>query len=260
MVNYRFTAAALILFSVISVSPLWASVTHSPGAAGQDADAPSAAPQTGMTAEMRGDVLMARQEYVAAITAYRQGPEESASLWNKTGIAYHHLFAFDLAKLSYQRALSLKPNYAEAINNLGAVYYAEKKYHQAEKLYQRAAKLTPQAASIYANLGAVYFTERKFSRGAEAFRTAFALDPQVFTGDSAQMIAIPSAAEERARLDYCMAALFAQAGKNDRAIQYLRKALSEGFNDQKRLREDRNFASLRTTAEFAQLMAEEKIQ
>jgi len=51
---------------------------------------------------------------------------------------------------------------------------------------------------------------------------------------------------------------FIQAGMQDRAIDLLRKALDEGFNDTKRLMQDPEFANLRKTAEFAQLMAAEK--
>jgi hypothetical protein len=39
----------------------------------------------------------------------------------------------------------------------------------------------------------------------------------------------------------------------------LRKALDEGFKDRNRLMEDQVFAKLRQTAEFAQLMAEQKL-
>jgi len=64
---------------------------------------------------------------------------------------------------------------------------------------------------------------------------------------------------ERARLDFCLAELFAQAGMQDRAIEFLRKAINEGFNDSKRLMQDPVFANLRKTAEFAQLMSAEKM-
>ena len=45
----------------------------------------------------------------------------------------------------------------------------------------------------------------------------------------------------------------------DRAIEHLRRALDEGFSDHKVLMQDREFASLRNTAEFAQLMAEKNV-
>jgi hypothetical protein len=56
-------------------------------------------------------------------------------------------------------------------------------------------------------------------------------------------------------MDFCLAELYAQAGMKDQAIEYLRKALDAGFNDNKRLMQDQEFASIRKTAEFAQLMA-----
>jgi len=38
-----------------------------------------------------GRCMMARQRYVAAIDAYRQGPMDTAVSWNKLGIANHHM-------------------------------------------------------------------------------------------------------------------------------------------------------------------------
>jgi tetratricopeptide (TPR) repeat protein len=224
----------------------------------QDASAPPAA-QQGLSAEQRGDVLMARQQYLAAIDAYRNAAGDPAVLWNKTGIAYHHLFAMDAAKMDYERALRLKPNYPEALNNLGAVFYAEKDYRKAEKLYRRSLKLMPHSAIVYNNLGSAYFAQGNFKRGNEAYRAAFAIDPTAFNGDPLQMIPETSSANERARQNYCLAKLFAQAGMKDRAIEHLRRALDEGFSDRKDLMQDREFASLRNTAEFAQLMAEKKV-
>ena len=41
------------------------------------------------------------------------------------------------------------------------------------------------------------------------------------------------------------------------AIGYLRKALDAGFNDRKQLMKDKEFATLRSTPEFHQLMVEQ---
>jgi len=70
---------------------------------------PSAAPASHQTLspEQRGDLLMARHQYLAAIDAYRDASGDPAVIWNKTGIAYHHLFAMDAAKMDYERALRL---------------------------------------------------------------------------------------------------------------------------------------------------------
>lgn len=218
-----------------------------------------AGPQV-LPAELRGDLAMARQQYVAAIQAYEEDPAASAVIFNKIGMAYHHLFAMDSARRNYLRALQLRPNYPEALNNLAAIYYARKQYHKAEKLYRKAIKLAPNSAAIYSNLGTDYFAEHKPEPGIEAFRTAFALDPRVFDGNSVELVAESLPARERALQDYCLARLYAQSGHKDQALEYLRRALNEGFDDKKKLLEDQQLASLRATPEFAQLMIEQKLR
>jgi len=201
---------------------------------------------------------MARQEYLAAIDAYRQGPMDAVTL-NKIGMAYHHLFALDEARKDYQKALLIRPNYPEAINNLGATDFAQGNYKEAIRLYRRALHLMPRSAVIAANLGTAYFARGKYKNGLEAYQTAFAIDPDVFDPSSAQLIHGTTSAHDRARQDYCIAELFAEAGKTERALDYLRKALNDGFDDRNRIMQDTEFAQLRKTPEFAQLMAEEKI-
>jgi len=249
-----------ILILLALTSPLWFHSSASAAEAkGQDASSSYAESLQRLSPETRGDLLMVHQQYLEAIDAYRKAPRDSAVVWNKLGIAYHHVHALDQAKMDYQQALLLQPKYSEAMNNLGAIYYAEKDYKKAEKLYRRSLKLNPQSATAYSNLGTAYFSEGKVKQGVAAYRAAFALDPAVFAGDPLQNITEAASPEERARLDFCLAELYAQAGMKDRAIDLLRKAIDEGFNDNKRLMQDPEFANLRKTAEFAELMAAEKM-
>ena len=221
---------------------------------------PVAARHVVVTPELRGDLFMARQQYIEAIAAYREAPANDAEIWNKLGLAYHHLFAMDQARRDYQHALKLRPKYPEALNNLGAIYYARRSYHKAEKYYLKALAFDPKQPSIYSNLGSAYFADGKSDKGIEAYRTAFALDPDIFSSNSAQMVAETLPARDRARQDFCIAKLLAQSGHIPQAIDYLRKALDEGFDDRKEIMQDRTLASLRSTAEFSQLMAEQKLR
>ena len=213
-----------------------------------------------LSPELRGDLAMARQQYVAAIQAYQEDPTTSAVIFNKIGMAYHHLFAMDSARRNYLHALKLRPNYPEALNNLAAVYYARKQYHKAEKLYRKAIQLAPKSAAVYSNLGTDYFAEHKPELGIEALRTAFALDPRVFDANAGELVSESLPARDRAAQDYCLARLYAQSGHKDQALEYLRRALNEGFDDKKKLLEDQQLASLRATPEFAQLMTEQKLR
>lgn len=224
----------------------------------QDRAIPKSNSEMNMSPEERGDLLMIHHQYLEAIDAYRSAPRDSAVRWNKLGIAYHHMFAFDQAKIDYEWALHLNPKYGEAMNNLAAVYYSEKDYKRAEKLYRRSLRLLPNSAVAYANLGAAYFAEGKYKDGVVVYRTAFSIDPTVFSGNPLEAVSEVSSSEERARMDYCLAELYAKAGMKEEAIEYLRKALDAGFSDTKRLMQDQEFASIRQTAEFEQVVASAK--
>lgn len=214
---------------------------------------------TTLSPEMLGDLAMLHQQYIAAIEDYREGPQNSAVIWNKIGMAYHHLFAMDVARRYYEQALRLRPNYPEALNNLGAIYYAKKNYKKAEKYYRKALRFDTKSAPIYSNLGTAYFAQHKTEKGLDAYREAFALDPNVFE-NSVQLVTESLPVRERAEQDYCMAELFAASGRLDRALEYLRKALNEGFDDRKKILADQTLAHLRATPQFAELMTEQKLR
>jgi tetratricopeptide (TPR) repeat protein len=212
-----------------------------------------------VSAETQGDLMMIHQRYLAAISAYQRGAKDSPVIWNKLGIAYQHMYALDFAKLQYEKALSLKPKYAEALNNLGTVYYGEKDYRKSENYYKKALRLKPDCASFYSNLGTAYFAEHKYKRGIEEYQHAFAIDPEIFIRESQERIAELGPTEEQAQLNYALAKMYAQAGNVDAAIKYLRAAMMDGFDDRKKLMADKEFTALRGTPEFHLLMAEEHL-
>jgi tetratricopeptide (TPR) repeat protein len=209
--------------------------------------------------ETLGDLMMIHQRYLAAIEAYQRAPKDSAVVWNKLGIAYQHLYALDIAKLQYEKALSLKSDYPEALNNLGTIYYGQQNYHKAETYYLKALRLKPNCASFYSNLGTAYFAGRNYKKGMEAYRKAFSLDPEVFISDPLERVAEMGPVEEQITLNYSLAGLYAQAGMVDAAIHYLRLAFMDGFNDTKKLMSDKSFAALRTTQQFHLFMTEEHL-
>lgn len=210
--------------------------------------------------ETLGDLMMIHQRYLAAIAAYERADHDSAVVWNKLGIAYQHMYALDIAKLQYEKALSLRPNYAEAINNLGTVYYGQQNYRKAEKYYRRAIQLKPNCASFYSNLGTAYFADRDYKRGIGAYRKAFSIDPGVFLSDALGRVAELGPADEQVVLNYAVARLYAEAGMVGPAIHYLRMAFMDGFTDNKKLLQDKGFARIRHTAQFQLLLTEEHVK
>lgn len=217
-----------------------------------------ATPRIPITPELRGDIYMARKMYREAIDMYREGPEDSPVLANKIGIAFHQLLQLDLAKKNYERAIKLKPAFPEGLNNLGTIYYAEKSYKRAITYYKRALKYPPQAASIYANLGAAYFARKDYKRATQNYEEALKLDPDVFEHRGTYgTIMQERTIGEIATFHLYLAKMYAKAGRDERAIIYLRKALEEGVKDRKKIPDMPEFAGLKTNRAFKELLAED---
>ncbi len=222
--------------------------------------APVPPPKPDLSPEMRGDIFMARKMYREAIDAFRQGSPKDPVLLNKIGIAYHQMTQLSTARKSYERALKVKPDYVEAMNNIGTIYYAQKSYRRAISWYNKALKIAPEepkSASIYMNLGTAWFARKKYDECTKAYQTALRLDPEVFErhGNFGVMLEERSV-EERAKYHFYLAKLYAHNGRNELALQYLRKALEEGYKD-KKLAEEPDFAAIRELPEFKQLLARE---
>jgi tetratricopeptide (TPR) repeat protein len=244
-----------VLFIMVSVRATFAATPNpSPTAS----DVPVATPPaTPLPPQIEGDLLMVHRNYAAALDAYQRDPDKSAVLWNKIGVAYHHMFALDEARKYYQMALAMNPNYPDALNNLAAVYHGQHDYKQAERTYKLALKYSPSSAITYCNLGTAYFAEEKYKPGMAAYHKALALNPHIFDAGQTQIVQETSTRRQLVAVNYYLAKTYATEGKMEEAISYLRKALEAGFRDRKQLMKDKEFAVLRTTPEFHQLMIEQ---
>jgi tetratricopeptide (TPR) repeat protein len=163
----------------------------------------------------------------------------------------------DSAKKNYEQAVKLRHDYSEALNNIGTVYYAKKNYRRAISYYNRALRLNA-SASIYSNLGTAYFARKQYEQATDAYQRAFSLDPDVFERKSNYGTLLQDRnVEERAKFHYYLAKMYAKAGRNELALQYVRKALEEGFKDKQKLHDDPEFEALRDTPEFQELLTME---
>jgi tetratricopeptide (TPR) repeat protein len=208
-----------------------------------------------LTPEQRGDLYMARKMYREAIDTYRAAAQNSALLWDKIGIAYHQLGDLNDARKSYEHAIKLDKKYADAINNVGTIFYAQKKYRSAISRYQRALQYAPDSASIWSNLGTAYYARGKFEEMTQAYSKALQLDPEVFEKHGSVGTRMQDrGVADKARYHYEMARMYALSGKNELALQYLRKAFEEGFKEKEKLQQAKEFATLRETQEFKELM------
>src|ERR1035438_10364193 len=91
-------------------------------------------PAPPLSSEARGDIFMAEKKYREAIEVYQTGSPQDAVVQNKLGIAYQQTLQLDNARKAYERALKRKPDYREALNNLGTIYYARKRDRKSTRL------------------------------------------------------------------------------------------------------------------------------
>jgi tetratricopeptide (TPR) repeat protein len=222
------------------------------------AEAPSAdAPPAEL--ETRGDTLRAEKSYLDALDYYRAAlakQPNSSKLYNKIGINELQMARFGEAKKDFERSIKLDRQFADAYNNLGVIFYLQKKYGAAIKRYEDAIKLREDSGSYYSNLGAAYFSKKEYIKASLAYSQALQLDPDIFertshTGVLAQM----SSPADRAHFYYVLARLYAKSGVTDRSLQYLRRAMEEGYKGIEDVYKDSEFAGLRKDPRFTELMA-----
>jgi tetratricopeptide (TPR) repeat protein len=219
---------------------------------------PPAPDATAEQLERRGDELRAEKNYLDALDYYRAALAKhpnSASIYNKMGIAELLVQRYPEAKKSFERAIKADHNNADAYNNLGVIFYIGKKYSRAIDRYNKAIQLREETASYYSNLGAALFSKKEFEKSVLAYSRALEIDPDVFertskAGVSAQM----SKPEDRAHYDYVVAKLYAKMGEADRSLEYLRKAMEEGYKSIDNVYKDEEFAGLRKDKRFTDLM------
>ena len=102
-------------------------------------------------------------------------------------------------------------------------------------MYRKALKLDPHSAIILKNLGTNLLAEHKYNKGWEAYQQALTIDPQIFADHGGPRVENPSNVQERGAMNYYMARGCARAGYTDCALEYLRKALDEGFITRKKV-------------------------
>ena len=92
----------------------------------------------------------------AALTNYDRAttlrPHHAEAL-NNRGNALQELKRFDEAMASYDRALAVRPDYAEALNNRGNALLAMKRHEDALASYDRAAAVRPDYVDALYNRG-----------------------------------------------------------------------------------------------------------
>jgi hypothetical protein len=260
--SYR-KACLILLLVVIPLTAALAQVSHSeqvqiapPLIRAIDPPAPDA---TAAMLEQQGDALHSAKLYLDALDYYRAAlvkAPDNAPVLNKMCRTELLMNRWREARKSCERAIKVNHAFAEAYGNLAVGYYGDRKYGAAVKQCNKAIAIDNNSASFFNNLGAAYFAEKKFEPAVAAYQHALQLDPQVFERSSRAGIEAQLAGpEDRARFDYTVAKLYAKMGFSERSLEYLKKAMEDGYKDLKNVYKDEEFALLRKNPRFTELMA-----
>ena len=93
------------------------------------------------------------------------------------GNAYHYKGDYDRAIADWDRAIQLKPDYADAYNNRGLTYDSKGDHDRAIADYDKAVQLKPDFAEAYLGRGAAYNYKGDYDRAIADYDKAVQLKP-----------------------------------------------------------------------------------
>jgi tetratricopeptide (TPR) repeat protein len=207
------------------------------------------------SAELKGDVFMARKEFGEAAGAYEailESEPKNAQLLNKVAIAYQELGNLNRCERYYRKSIKADKNFASPINNLGTVEYEKKHYSKAIVLYKKALVLKMETSTIYSNLGYAYFANKQYPEAMATFDKALAIDPQLFERKSGHGTIIQQrTTTDPGLFNFFVAKSYAAMGDAERAAHFLRLARDDGYKD---------FLSAETDPGFAKVIKDPRVQ
>jgi tetratricopeptide (TPR) repeat protein len=120
-----------------------------------------------------------------------------------------------MAETNYRKALTLKPNYEPALNDLGMVYIRQGKLDEAIACFNAISKPHKDAANIYYGLATALNSKGRYGEAAKWFAKVLELNP------------------EYQDVHYQMGTALLAAGRFEEAIPHLNEALQTSTNTAK---------------------------
>jgi Flp pilus assembly protein TadD len=111
-------------------------------------------------------------------SAARKSPDDP-NIYVNLGSAYHKANRKSLARESYETALILRPNFAEAHFNLGKLLSELKEWGLAIECFNKSLELSPNDPAAYLGLGNVYKHMGDRDRAEVNYEEAIRLSPQM---------------------------------------------------------------------------------
>jgi tetratricopeptide (TPR) repeat protein len=85
--------------------------------------------------------------------------------------------ALDLAIEAYRKALEIRPNFPDALTNLGNIYYHQGEFEKAKECYQKSILINPGHIAANFNMGNILEEEGHLLRAISYFSKVLSTDP-----------------------------------------------------------------------------------
>jgi tetratricopeptide (TPR) repeat protein len=111
--------------------------------------------------------------YSKAIKSY----PSSHIAYGSRGLTHFRLGEVDHALADYQKALTLCPEDAWTLSNMGYIYFLRNDLVMAEEVYRKAVSSDAQFTDARRNLGVILALQKHFSEAIDEWKTGLVFDP-----------------------------------------------------------------------------------
>ena len=137
-------------------------------------------PQSAILLNIKGAVLKGLGQFDASVEAYNKSlaiKPDYAEAHNNMGVTLKDQDKLEEAIEAYNKALAIKPDYAEAYNNMGIALQEKGKLEEAIEAYNKSLAIKPDNAEAYNNMGVTLQEQGKLEEAIEAYNKALAIKP-----------------------------------------------------------------------------------
>jgi tetratricopeptide (TPR) repeat protein len=205
----------------------------------------------------QGNAAFIKKEFYPALIKYleaaRLNPNEAVIL-NRLGITYSQLKYYHEAVGAFQRSIAANKKYGYPVNNIGSAYFALRELKKAERSFKKAIRMNGGEASFHMNLGALYLEKKKLNKALSEWRKALELNPEGLENSSVMSLPVQGQNSSLSDKQYLFARVFASQNNSSKAIEYLEKAVLNGFSDLIAIEKQPDFDPMRKQEAFVEFM------
>jgi tetratricopeptide (TPR) repeat protein len=218
--------------------------------------------------------------------------DEMAEAHSNLGLLLEEKGDTDRALEHYQKAIELKPDYASPHNNIGNIFSKKNDFESAIPYYQEAIRLEPSFHDAHTNLGIALMRTSDIERAKQHFQAALETNPSNqraqsglaiihSSAETSPELASPEALHQKALehaargeydlavenfkkilvivpsepgTSYNIACMYAKMGKIAESMDWLSKAIKNGYDNWDAIKYDPDLENIREADAFKALI------